>query len=90
MLKLPSELAINQVEELHQQVLHELAVEQDVCVDISEVTRVDTASIQLLCALQKHLLTVSHKILWHGHSQAFSNSVEELGLTEFLALNGRN
>ncbi|BBN82825.1 hypothetical protein PA25_28100 [Pseudoalteromonas sp. A25] len=90
MLKLPSELAINQVEELHQLVLQELAVDQDVCVDISEVIRVDTASIQLFCALQKHLLAISHKILWHGYSQAFSNSVDELGLTEFLALNGNN
>jgi anti-anti-sigma regulatory factor len=90
MLKLPSELAVSQVEELHQLLLHELAGEQDVCLDISEVTRVDTASVQLFCALQKHLHSVSHKILWHGESQAFSHAVTELGLTEYLALEGTN
>ncbi|CAH9054143.1 hypothetical protein PSECIP111951_01923 [Pseudoalteromonas holothuriae] len=90
MLKLPSELAVSQVEELHQLLLQELEIEQDITIDISEVTRIDTASIQLLCALQKHFLTVSHKLIWHGNSQALLNSVEELGLTEFLALNDRN
>ncbi|CAM4087727.1 STAS domain-containing protein [Pseudoalteromonas byunsanensis] len=90
MLKLPSELAVSQVEELHQQLLQELETDQDVCVDVSDVSRIDTASIQLLCALQKHLFTVSHKILWHGQSQALSHAVEELGLTEFLALDGTN
>ncbi|MCF6435493.1 STAS domain-containing protein [Pseudoalteromonas sp. MMG022] len=90
MLKLPSELAVSQVEELHQHLLQELETDQDVCVDVSEVSRIDTASIQLLCSLQKHLFTVSHKIIWYGQSQALSHAVEELGLTDFLALDGTN
>ncbi|MEL7306659.1 MAG: STAS domain-containing protein, partial [Pseudomonadota bacterium] len=53
MLKLPTELAITQVETLHQDLLQELSANDDICLDISEVTRADTASIQLLCALQK-------------------------------------
>lgn len=86
MLKLSSELTISQVEDLYQQLQQELHVEQGVCIDVSEVTRVDTASIQLLCALQKHLLKINHQIVWHGQSTAFSNAVGELGLLEFLAL----
>jgi ABC-type transporter Mla MlaB component len=90
MLKLSPELTISQVEELHQQLSHELHVERDVSIDISEVTRADTASIQLLCALQKHLLNSHHKIIWHGQSTAFNNAVDELGLIAFLALDSIN
>ena len=86
MLKLPSELTISHVEEFHQQVLQVLHAEHDVSIDVSDVTRVDTASIQVLCALQKHLLDINNGIRWHGKSQALKNAVDELGLTELLAL----
>lgn len=86
MLKLPSELTISHVEKFHQQVLQVLHAEHDVSIDVSDVTRVDTASIQVLCALQKHLLDINNGIRWHGESQALKNAVDELGLTELLAL----
>ena len=90
MLKLPSELTISQAEEFHQQVLQVLHAEHEVCIDITGVNRIDTASIQVLCALQKHLLDINSKIRWHGESQAFFDAVDELGLTELLALGGVN
>lgn len=86
MFKLPSELTISHVEEFHQQVLQVLHAEHDVSIDMSDVSRVDTASIQVLCALQKHLLEVNNRIRWHGESQALSKAVDELGLTGLLAL----
>ncbi|KAF7769051.1 hypothetical protein PCIT_a3596 [Pseudoalteromonas citrea] len=90
MLKLSPELTISQVEDLHQQLRQELHVEHDICIDISEVSRADTASIQLLCALQKHLLNINHQIVWHGQSTAFHNAVDELGLIKLLALDSVN
>ncbi len=86
MLKLPAELAITQVENLHQDLLQELHSNDDVCLDISEVARADTASIQLLCALQKHLLCVQHKIIWVGQSEPLKNAINRLGLSEYLIL----
>jgi|TARA_R110001606_G_scaffold155264_1_gene297481 anti-anti-sigma regulatory factor len=86
MMKLPAELAITQVENLHQDLLQELHRNDDVCLDISEVVRVDTASIQLLCALQKHLLCVHHKIIWVGQSEPLKNAINRLGLSEYLIL----
>ncbi|MFC0120019.1 STAS domain-containing protein [Pseudoalteromonas xiamenensis] len=86
MLKLPSELAVSHVEELHQQLLHEIHDVRDITVDVSDVIRVDTATVQLLCALQKQLLSVGHKVVWHGKSEALSESVKDLGLSEFLNL----
>ncbi|BDF95784.1 MULTISPECIES: STAS domain-containing protein [Pseudoalteromonas] len=86
MLKLPAELAITQVENLHQDLLQELHSNDDVCLDISEVVRADTASVQLLCALQKHLLCVHHKIIWIGQSEPLKNAINRLGLSEYLIL----
>ncbi|MCQ8879866.1 STAS domain-containing protein [Pseudoalteromonas shioyasakiensis] len=86
MLKLPEELAITKIESLHQDLLNELSTNDDVCIDISEVSRADTASIQLLCALQKHLLSVHHKIIWIGQSEPLNNAINQLGLNEYLIL----
>ncbi|MDP2634222.1 MULTISPECIES: STAS domain-containing protein [unclassified Pseudoalteromonas] len=86
MIKLPAELAINQVEILHQDLLNELSGNDDVCLDISDVTRADTASVQLLCSLQKHLLSVQHKIIWVGQSDALKSVITQLGLSEYLVL----
>ena len=63
-----------------------LHAEHDVSIDVSDVLRVDTASIQVLCALQKHLLEINNGIRWHGESQALNKAVDELGLTGLLAL----
>lgn len=84
MLKLPAELAINQVESLHQDLLQELKSNDDICLDVSDVARADTASIQLLCALQKHLLSVDHKIIWLGQSEPLQKVINRLGLSNYL------
>lgn len=84
MLKLPNELVIMQVETLHQSLLQELDSSNDICLDVSAVISVDTASIQLLCALQKYLLTIHQKITWVGNSDALSQGIEQLGLNQYL------
>lgn len=90
MLKLPSELTIIHVEVLHQDLLNELTQNNDICLDINDVVSADTASVQLLCALQKHLLTSAQKITWVGCSHALMESAELLGLANYLALNSNN
>ncbi|MFC3034848.1 lipid asymmetry maintenance protein MlaB [Pseudoalteromonas fenneropenaei] len=86
MLKLPSELAVSRIEELQQQIAQELHEERDIHIDIVDLVRVDTACIQLLCALQKQLHAIEHKIVWHGKSEALLEAVHVLGLSDFLAL----
>ncbi|WP_341218852.1 STAS domain-containing protein [uncultured Pseudoalteromonas sp.] len=86
MLKLPSELVITQVETLHQDLLQELNSNDDISLDISGVVSADTASIQLLCALQKHLLTIQHKIIWVGSSAALAHTINQLGLGHYLTI----
>jgi len=89
-LKLPNELSIVQVDVLHQDLLSELNNSRDICLDISDVMSADTASVQLLCALQKHLLTINQKIAWVGSSDALKNVIEQLGLSEYLASESTN
>ena len=86
MLKLPSELVITQVETLHQDLLQELNSNDDISLDISDVVSADTASIQLLCALQKHLLTIQHKIIWVGSSAALAHTINQLGISHYLTI----
>ncbi|WP_166111324.1 STAS domain-containing protein [Pseudoalteromonas sp. Z9A5] len=90
MLKLPNELAITQVEILHQNLLLELNSKDDICLDISDVIFADTASIQLLCALQKHLLTTHHKIIWSGKSDVLTHAINQLGLNQYLILESKD
>ncbi|KZN29946.1 STAS domain-containing protein [Pseudoalteromonas luteoviolacea] len=89
MIKLPSELAINKVEELYQQFVHELETGQPICIDIHDVIKVDTASIQMLCALQKRLMNSDQQITWHGESRVLFESVEQLGLTDILSFSSK-
>jgi anti-anti-sigma regulatory factor len=53
MYQLPAELVINSVSELKETLLDLLSKQSSIELDISQVTRADTASIQLLCSLQK-------------------------------------
>lgn len=90
MLKLPSELAITQVEMLHQDLLQELNGNDEICLDIGDVISADTASIQLLCALQKHLLTIQNKIIWVGRSDALTHAINQLGLSQYLKIESKS
>ncbi|GAA59725.1 hypothetical protein P20652_1589 [Pseudoalteromonas sp. BSi20652] len=90
MLKLPSELVITQVEILHQDLLQELNSNDDICLDISGVISADTASVQLLCALQKHLFIIQHKIIWVGSSEALTHAIKQLGLSKYLTIESKS
>ena len=88
MFGLPNELTISQVENLQAELLKQLQQGSDLCLDMSDVTRADTACIQLLCALQKALQLGDHSITWEGSSEALINACQSLGVANYLALNG--
>jgi ABC-type transporter Mla MlaB component len=85
MYQLPEELLINDINTLHKSIIKMLDEKEVIKLDISNVIQVDTASIQLLCALQKYLLLTDHKIQWNGKSEALHKSANTLGVLEFLA-----
>jgi len=86
MFQLPEELQINNVAKLHQSFIELLDEGNAIEIDINQVVQADTASVQLLCALQKHLLSTQHKIQWHGKSDALSASAKALGVLTFLEI----
>lgn len=86
MFQLPEELQINNVASLHQSLLELLNEGKEIEIDINQVVQADTASVQLLCALQKHLLSTQLKIQWHGKSDALIASAKSLGVLTFLEI----
>ena len=55
-----------------------------VTLDTSAVERVDTATIQLLCAFVRDRSTRSQSIVWRGQSQALHDAVRLLGVGSLL------
>lgn len=86
MFQLPEELKINNVATLHQTFIELLNEGKAIEIDVNQVVQADTASIQLLCALQKHLLLTQNKIQWHGKSDALNASAKALGVLTFLEI----
>jgi ABC-type transporter Mla MlaB component len=86
MFQLPEELIINNIASFHQKLIMLLENNENIEIDITQVAQADTASVQLLCALQKNLLSTEHKIKWHGTSHALSTSAKSLGVLSFLEL----
>ncbi|GAB3000970.1 STAS domain-containing protein [Psychrosphaera aestuarii] len=85
-MKLASKLHISEAEQLSASLLNLLSTDQKICIDISEVNDADTASIQVLCALQKSLSATNNAISWQGKSSVLSNIAQQLGVKEFLNL----
>ena len=85
-MKLPEKLHISSVEDLCHELNELLQSSNPVQIDVSDVTSVDTASIQSLCALQKSLEVTGNHIKWQGSSKAFHQAVDNLGLVEFLRI----
>jgi ABC-type transporter Mla MlaB component len=57
-----------------------------VTLDTSAVERVDTATMQLLCAFVRDRSSRNQGIVWRGKSQALSDAVRLLGVGVLLAL----
>ena len=85
-LKLPTELIINHVEELHGQIYALMDSGEDVVLDISEVGKADTACLQLFCVVQKSLIGIGHQIAWQGTSEPLTTTAKCIGVNEFLKL----
>lgn len=86
MFCLPEQLIINNIEALYTSLDEFLSSGEDVCIDISKVEKADTASVQLLCVIQKDLLGLGQSIRWQGKSDALDSSANLLGVAKFLNL----
>jgi ABC-type transporter Mla MlaB component len=61
----------------------------DVTLDVSAVERVDTATMQLLCAFVRDRSGRQQNVLWRGESQAVQDAVRLLGIGTLLGLESK-
>lgn len=83
-IQLASTITIANAPELLTEVLAAIDDSTSVVIDGSAVSRIDTAGLQVLCALQKELSAHAGKIQWNGVSSELANSTRLLGLCDFL------
>jgi ABC-type transporter Mla MlaB component len=58
----------------------------EVTLDVSAVERIDTATMQLLCAFVRDRIGRNQKVAWRGESQALQDAVRLLGVGALLGL----
>lgn len=58
----------------------------DVAVDVAAVERIDTSTMQLLCAFARDRAARKQKVVWKGDSQSWREAVRLLGVRELLGL----
>lgn len=76
---------ISAVAELHEE-LKKLFKHEKVILDVSNVERIDTTSLQLLYAFIEEAKVNNVEVAWRSPSEAMSNSVNLLGMQEALQL----
>ncbi len=79
-------LNIQNVAQLHAQVLNLLDSQDRIEIDASEVGMIDTASIQLLVVLKKTAVTMQKEIIIDFPSDKLIESAELLGVSDILDL----
>ncbi len=58
----------------------------DVTIDVAAIERIDTATMQLLCAFARDRAERKCKVLWKGDSVSWREAVRLLGTAELLGL----
>lgn len=86
MFALPEEMSIQHLEAL-ETALNQLVRDNDsIILDGSSVVKIDTAGMQLLCALQKSLQLTNKNITWSGVSGVLESVAGTLGTKAFLGI----
>lgn len=83
-LHIQGELTIYQVVELKEILLAALAEPQPLDVDLSGVTEIDTAGVQLLMLVKKTAQARSHELRFLAHSPAVTEVFELLDLAAYF------
>ena len=68
------------------QALMQLMEKQEVVIDASNLERIDTAAVQLLCAFVRDRAAASRKVSWAGESATLRDAARLLGVSDMLAL----
>lgn len=86
MFMLPQEMNIQHLEELESALIGLIRENDAVVLDGTNVEKIDTPGIQMLCALQKSLQLTNKSIGWSGVSETLVSVATLLGTKEYLGL----
>jgi len=80
-------LDIAQVTQWHASAMQQLAnINGDITIDVSSLQKIDTAGIQLLTSIVRHVESRGNKVIWSELSPAFINAATLLGLHDTLGM----
>ena len=85
---LASNCNVKDAGELKQSLCHYLDDGAPVALDVGKVERVDTSTMQLLCAFVRERTARDRKIEWVGDSSVIRDAARLLGIEQILALPG--
>jgi ABC-type transporter Mla MlaB component len=83
---LASTCAVKDAAALKQSLCQHLQTEAEVSIDVSSVERIDTSTMQLLCAFVRDRAARQAKVEWVGDSRALREAARLLGVEAMLAL----
>ena len=86
-LKLPEEISIANVGDWQDKLTAALQDASSLTLDASELSRVDTAGVQLLAVLFKQAQASNVTIGWSANSSTLETTASQLGLKSVLLLN---
>lgn len=88
-IKLEGSLDISKVDSLFEQFENCLTKGADITIEAENVTRVDTASLQLLLAFHTEFKKTGYQWSWGSYSANLSTAANLLGLHDLLGLTNK-
>ena len=85
---LASNCNVKDAAELKQSLCFHLEHETPVALDVGKVERIDTSTMQLLCAFVRDRAAQQRKVDWRGDTRVFREAARLLGVEGLLALQG--
>ena len=85
---LASHCTVKDAASLKAQLLTVAEVDADLTIDVSAVERIDTSTMQLLCALVHDRALRIQRVIFKGESQCWREAVRLLGVAQCLGLPG--
>jgi anti-anti-sigma regulatory factor len=82
----PARLDVAAAAELRLALLTHLAVADELALDVGEITYIDTAGVQLLCAAARAAHGKGKGVTWIGTSTALASAARQLGVDQVLGL----
>ena len=83
---LASSCAVKDAAALKKSLCRHLQAEAEVSIDVRSVERIDTSTMQLLCAFVRARAARQAKVTWLGDSRALREAARLLGVQAMLAL----